>query len=118
MAGLSITVELHPVLSVVCLEGDLDRLTEPQLTRTFNRLLTDHTPKIIVDAAELHFCDSTGLWTFIMAQRRAGELGGGVRLVGAHGPLARLLAVTQLVDLFPPYASFAQAAHWPLASSK
>ncbi|MEU6798135.1 STAS domain-containing protein [Nonomuraea wenchangensis] len=66
-----------------------------------------------VDAEELGFCDSHGLWVLIDAQRRAEKRGGALRLIGVQGTLARLLTVTQLVDLFPPYSDLSHASSWP-----
>ncbi|MGP4102549.1 STAS domain-containing protein [Nonomuraea sp. KM90] len=112
MTELSITVQQQPGFHVVRLEGELDRSTHPRLEQTLQELTTRTPPKIILDAAELAFCDSCGLQTLIRSQRRAEDRGGGLRLIGVHGPLARLLTITRLIDLFPPYTSLTQAA-WP-----
>lgn len=53
----------------------------------------------------------------IASQRRAESSGGALRLIGVHGMLARLLTLTQLVDLFPPYAGLEQALRWSSAGS-
>ncbi|MFB4274568.1 STAS domain-containing protein [Nonomuraea sp. MTCD27] len=113
MTELAITVRQRPGFHLVQLEGELDSTTQLPLSQTFNELLTEAPPKIVVDAARLAFCDSSGLWTLITGQREAEDRGGGLRLIGVHGPLARLLSVTRLVDMFPSYASLDQAAHWP-----
>ncbi|MEU6729223.1 STAS domain-containing protein [Nonomuraea wenchangensis] len=62
---------------------------------------------------KLGFCDSHGLGVLIDAQRRAEKRGGALRLIGVQGTLARLLTVTQLVDLFPPYSDLSHASSWP-----
>lgn len=110
---LTISIEQRSGFSLVALDGVLDHQTQPCLLRVFDRLLDEPTPRIVIDARELRFCDSHGLWVLISGQRRAEELGGAIRLIGVHGTLARLLTLTQLVDLFPPYASLAQAGTWP-----
>jgi anti-sigma B factor antagonist len=112
MTDLSIDVQRLPGCHVVHLDGEVDRMTQPQLAEAFTRLLQADTPKIVVDVTDLAFCDSGGLWTLISSQRRAEERGGALRLIGVHGALARLLTITQLVHLFPPYRSFAQATTW------
>jgi hypothetical protein len=45
----------------------------------------------------------------ILTQRQAERRGGYLRLIGVHGPLARLLTLGGLVDTFPPYADLRQA---------
>ncbi|MFC5828656.1 STAS domain-containing protein [Nonomuraea insulae] len=113
MTELSIDVQRLPGCHVVHLEGEVDRTTQQPLAQTFSRLLqADPPPKIVVDVTDLAFCDSGGLWTLIGSQRRAEERGGALRLIGVHGALARLLTITQLVHLFPPYRSLAQASTW------
>ncbi|GAA4976339.1 anti-sigma B factor antagonist [Nonomuraea thailandensis] len=113
MTQLTITVEQRSGFSLVALGGELDRQTRPGLLRVFSRLLDEPTPRIVINTRELVFCDCHGMGMLISGQRRAEERGGAVRLIGVHGPLARLLTVTQLVDRFPPYASLAQAGTWP-----
>ncbi|MCK2220964.1 anti-sigma factor antagonist [Actinomadura sp. ATCC 31491] len=113
MAHLAIDVRHRPGFHLVTLEGDLDRQTRPGLHRLVDPLLDGHAPRIVVDTAALLFCDSHGLSALVDSQQRAEERGGGLRLIGVQGTLAQLLVVTQLVDVFPPYTSLAQASRWP-----
>lgn len=113
MTDLSITVEQRPAFCLVSLRGELDRFSQDDFSHALDRILARPEPRIVVDMARLGFCDSKGLWTLIQRQRRAESRGGSLRLIGVHGPLARLLMVTQLVDLFPPYADLAHASTWP-----
>jgi anti-anti-sigma factor len=113
MTQLSIIVEQRPAFCLISLGGELDRFSQADFSRELDRILTRPEPRIVVDMTRLGFCDSKGLWTLIQRQRRAEARGGSLRLIGVHGPLARLLTVTQLVDLFPPYADLAQASTWP-----
>ncbi|MGP4102200.1 STAS domain-containing protein [Nonomuraea sp. KM90] len=113
MTQLRITTEQRPGFSLVALDGSLDHQTRPDLQRVFDQLLNEPTPRIVINARDLSFCDSHGLWILISGQRRAEERGGAVRLIGVQGTLARLLTITQLVHLFPPYAGLTQAAAWP-----
>ncbi|MFC7584928.1 STAS domain-containing protein [Nonomuraea antimicrobica] len=113
MTVLSIDVRRLPGCHVVRLGGELDRLTRLTLAEKLTELLAADRPRIVVDVTDLVFCDSCGLWTLISTQRRAEERGGAFRLVGVHGPLARLLTITDLVSLFPRYDSLAEATTWP-----
>ncbi|GAA2699052.1 hypothetical protein GCM10010412_095260 [Nonomuraea recticatena] len=110
MTQLTITVDRRPGCSLVSLAGDLDLRTRPSVVDALDRLvLGEEVPRIVIDASELGFCDSYGLWTLYHAQRQAEARGGCLRLFGVHGMLARLLTITQMVDQFPPYADLAQA---------
>jgi anti-sigma B factor antagonist len=113
MTDLEIIVQQRPGFHLVGLAGDLDRQCHLRLLQTFDQLLADPRPRVVVDTTALTFCDSHGLHVLVRGQRRAEDRGGVLRLVGVRGTLATLLTTTQLVDLFPPYASLAQASRWP-----
>ncbi|MET8987806.1 STAS domain-containing protein [Nonomuraea wenchangensis] len=113
MAQLTITIERRSRFSLLGLEGELDRETHTALLDVLDPLLVASRPRIVLDTEELSFCDSHGLWVLIDAQRRAEKRGGALRLIGVQGTLARLLTVTQLVDLFPPYSDLSHASSWP-----
>ncbi|MGV9771260.1 STAS domain-containing protein [Streptosporangium sp. NPDC003464] len=101
MTRLSVTVSDHPHFSVVSLAGDLDKLSAPQLEEALAGLLTRGHVRIIIDTADLGFCDSTGVWALLTSMRRTYEQNGWLRLAGVHGFLARLLELTRLGEAFP-----------------
>ncbi|NUO98308.1 MAG: STAS domain-containing protein [Nonomuraea sp.] len=113
MTELSIDVQRFPGCHVVHLDGTLDRATRAPLARTFARLLRADRPRIVVDVTDLASCDSCGLSALITGQRQAEARGGALRLIGVHGPLARLLAATRLALRFPPRSPPAQPRGWP-----
>ncbi|MBB5783762.1 STAS domain-containing protein [Nonomuraea jabiensis] len=113
MTQLTITIKQRPRFALLGLAGELDHQTHLTLLHALDELLTASRPRIVVDTAQLEFCDSHGLWVLIEAQRRAEKRGGALRLIGVQGSLARLLTVTQLVDLFPPYSDLTHASAWP-----
>lgn len=51
---------------------------------------------LVVDLSRVHFLDSTGLSAMIVAYRKGQGLGHSLRLAGAHGPVRRVLEITQL----------------------
>lgn len=112
MTQLTISIDRRPGFRLIGLEGELDHQTQPDLVRVFDQLLDEPAPRIVIDAHALAFCNCHGLGVLAWGQRRAEERGGAIRLIGVKGVLARLLTITQLVDLFPPYTSLAQAAAW------
>ncbi|NUW32657.1 STAS domain-containing protein [Nonomuraea sp. SMC257] len=112
MARLVIDMERHGDVDVVRLTGELDMSSKHLLTTALAGPLAAERPRIVLDMAGLRFCDSSGLWQLIDSQRRAESRGGGLRLAGVRGVLARLLTITQLVDQFPPYGSLEDACHW------
>ncbi|GAA2410123.1 STAS domain-containing protein [Nonomuraea africana] len=100
MADLTVVVERSAGAAIVRLRGDLDKLSAPVLRDQLVLLHDERVHTIVVDATELAFCDSSGLWVLIEHQRLVREHGGDLRLTGVHGVLRRVLDVTGLSAVF------------------
>lgn len=102
MADLSVEVERSEGdIVLIRLVGELDKLSAPQLSRRFDELVGEGSRSIVIDAEELTFCDSSGLWALIQLQRNVRAQGGTLRLTQVHGVLRRVLDVTGLSAAFP-----------------
>jgi anti-sigma B factor antagonist len=66
-------------------------------------------PTIVVDLTRTVFCDSTGLRLLLQASDRAVRDGGELCLVLAGPQLLRIFAVTGFDQLFPIFATLAEA---------
>ncbi|GAA2684158.1 STAS domain-containing protein [Nonomuraea recticatena] len=100
MAELTVAVERSPGAAIVSLHGDLDKVSAPVLREQLVLLHGERVHTIVIDAAGLAFCDSSGLWVLIEHQRLVREHGGSLRLTGVHGVLRRVLDVTGLNAAF------------------
>ncbi|GAA3110107.1 STAS domain-containing protein [Streptosporangium carneum] len=106
-ARLAISVRRHEGASVIVLLGELDKLSTPSLDDVLAAQLADGARWLLLDVADLRFCDSTGLWTMLGFLRRATHAGGGLRLAGVGGVLGRILHLTGLSTAFPVDADVA-----------
>ncbi|MGW0807132.1 STAS domain-containing protein [Nonomuraea sp. NPDC002799] len=100
VADLNVEAERGPASTRVRLDGDLDKLTAPLLKECLVKLFGEGRVEVVVDATELEFCDSSGLWVLVEHQRRVAAHAGSLRLVGVHGVLQRVLDVTGLKPAF------------------
>ncbi|MEV0828639.1 STAS domain-containing protein [Nonomuraea rubra] len=100
VADLNVEVQRGDCEALVCLTGDLDKLTAPLLKDALVQLFTEGRVQIVIDAAELDFCDSSGLWVLVEHQRRLSAHAGSLGIVGVHGVLRRVLDVTGLRAAF------------------
>ncbi|MEU6721847.1 STAS domain-containing protein [Nonomuraea sp. NPDC046802] len=100
-AGLTVRVDDRAGYSVVRLSGELDLLTRPLLGEACAPLLARGKTRIVIDVAELAFCDCSGLNALIDQQHAVRRHGGALLLTGVHGTLARLLSITGTADTFP-----------------
>src|SRR4051812_16238290 len=90
-------------LLVAC-AGGLDLTTAPEL----EELLITSAPygELEIDLAALEFIDSSGLRLLLSERERMGRSGGMLRVVGAHGAVARVFAISGLdAELHPRHTA-------------
>ncbi|MFD1936594.1 MULTISPECIES: STAS domain-containing protein [Nonomuraea] len=101
MDALTLRLVHHPPVSDLILTGDLDVISSPRLPSAVEAALLSGCRLLIVDTAELAFCDASGLRALLQAQRRVVDAGGSMRLAHVHGVLRRILEITDLAVVFP-----------------
>lgn len=92
------------------LAGELDLATAPELNAAIDRLAAEGHRELLLDLAELTFCDSTGIAAFVRGDNLAAAAGGWLRLTGATGRVARVLQVTGLAEVLSHEANVADPA--------
>ncbi|WP_422769298.1 STAS domain-containing protein [Plantactinospora sp. WMMC1484] len=90
---------VHAELVRLHLGGELDITTAPELSAEIDKLLDAGHRRLLVDLAELSFCDSSGLAAFVRGDDQAGSRGGWLRLTGATGRVERVLRISGLDEL-------------------
>ncbi|GAA3203913.1 STAS domain-containing protein [Nonomuraea roseoviolacea] len=107
--------------TVIALIGDLDALSAARLDGAVEAALYDGRRHLTVDAADLVFCDCSGVGALLRARRAVTAVQGTMTLANVHGVLRRILDVTRLDAAFsekhdlglpssvPPGAAVAQA---------
>ena len=91
-------------VALVALAGELDLAGVRHGDLAVSQLLDAGLRLVLVDVAELRFCDSTGLGALVRASRRVREAGGTLVVAGARDAVHRLLEVTSMrrtLDLAP-----------------
>jgi anti-anti-sigma factor len=95
MSELAIDVHLSDDGAFVCLAGELDIVTAPELRARIDDVDWPTTVTTL-DLADLSFVDSTGIGCLLKLHQRVADVGG---MVVAHQPspqLRRMMEVTQL----------------------
>ncbi len=97
---------------VLRLAGEVDLATVPQLTAALDAVLDRAAPpiRVVVDLTDLRYLDCAGVGALVGGRARANERGLDYRVRGAHGLVAKVLALTGTLDYLaePPEA----AAQW------
>ncbi|WP_459754554.1 STAS domain-containing protein [Streptomyces sennicomposti] len=107
---------------ILCVAGDLDHHTGPLLEQALSAIPLRPGTGLILEVADLEYCDSTGLTLMIKASHRARAADCSFSLAGPREDLMRVLALTGLDAFFTIHADSAQAvgslrpAHTPARS--
>jgi anti-sigma B factor antagonist len=112
MPGLRVAVDYDDGHAVLAVDGELDVYTCGQLRAELLALSAAGHHRIALDLSALAFCDSSGLGVMVGAVKRARNHGGGLSIYGAPEHLLRMLRITGLVRVMPPFEQRAEALGW------
>ena len=91
---LDIEVRTGSRRDTVRLSGELDFFSAPELCNTVNGLRRDHSRLVVLDLADLSFCDAGGVSAMLRTHRSVGAAGGHLIVCGASGMVRRVLSLT------------------------
>ncbi len=99
---------------VLFLTGELDHDTAPLLRERIDEAFDSAEQPagpavVVVDCAELGFCDSTGLNVLLTTRLRAEEAGLGLRLAALRGHVVRMFEITGVGGVFSIHPDLADA---------
>jgi anti-anti-sigma factor len=95
--------------TVVTPVGQLDIDTAPRLHATFDQLRARSIARIVVDLAQVTYCDSTGLSALALARNYCTDAGGYLRLAVLSPPVLQLLDAVGIATTVPIYRSVGTA---------
>jgi anti-anti-sigma factor len=98
--SLSVNLEHHGAYGTLILQGELDASTVSLLPPAVEDVLRAGERHLIIDTAQLQFCDTTGLDALLAAQRAMVEAHATMHLAHVHGMLHRVLKLTGLERAF------------------
>jgi len=98
---LTVTRQTHPSgATVVSVAGELDHHTSPQFSRTLDDTPFGPDAPVVIDLAELAFCDSTGITVLVTAYRRAHATSSPLFFTGTSSHLMRVFHTVGLDKIF------------------
>jgi anti-anti-sigma factor len=81
---------------IVAIEGDLDIASVPAVRERLLSMLSPGLSLLVIDMSAVRYADASGLEVLVSTQRRAGLLGGTLRLAALQPAVSRILTVTGL----------------------
>ena len=97
---MSVKIENRNGLSVCHVEGEIDINSSPVIKKSFDKLLSSKTPKIIVNFSKVTYVDSSGLATLVEILKNMRSYGGRLRLTNLSSKIKSLFEITKLEKLF------------------
>ncbi|MGW2302488.1 STAS domain-containing protein [Streptomyces sp. NPDC001809] len=98
---LTITTLPHPGgATVLTAAGELDHHTAPRLSRALDGTTFEPGRPVVIDLADLTFCDSTGITVLVTAYHRAKTAGTTVTLTAVHPELIHTFRTIGLDQIF------------------
>ncbi len=93
-------------------EPVLDSTNAPDVKSELLILCQPNVKALVIDLSSVHFCDSQGLSSILLARRQMNENEGFVVLVGVQEPVRNLFRISQIEYLFEFHATVADAITW------
>lgn len=94
---------------ILTADGALDSHVSSAFADDLQRVIDGGARKLVIDCSRLGYVSSIGIAALIRLYKKVVERGGHVKLVGVQGPLARLLEITRLDQVFRTYPALEDA---------
>ncbi len=91
-------------VTMLKIDGDLSGTNAEELRSVASACLAEGRRDYVIDLADAHSCDSTGLEALTWLQRESENRLGLVRLCGVSETFAKILEITKLSDRFADHS--------------
>jgi anti-anti-sigma factor len=113
LPGPALSVRSQDGYTVVTISGEIDIASAPLLREQLLGLLRPGASRLVVDLSGVTFCDASGLAVLVGASRRAGLLGGVLRLAAPAPLMSTILRLAGLDSRFEIFATVPEAIGAP-----
>jgi anti-sigma B factor antagonist len=97
---MSVKMDNISGVTVCRVEGEIDINSSPNIKKTFDKLLSTKTPKIVINLSKVTYVDSSGLATLVEILKNMRSYGGKMRLSDMSPKIKSLFEITKLEKLF------------------
>lgn len=97
---MGVKIEPKSGLTVCHVDGEIDINSSPQIKKSFDKLISAKTPKIVINLSKVTYVDSSGLATLVEILKNMKSYGGRMRLACMSSKVKSLFEITKLEKLF------------------
>jgi anti-anti-sigma factor len=96
-------------VGVLSVEGELDALTSPELTRFFDAQASDRYVNVILDLEHLSYSSSAGIRIFLGLARNARSRGGDLRIAAVQSQVNKIFNLSKFDKIVQIYSTVDEA---------
>lgn len=97
---MAVKFETKSGLTVCHIDGEVDINSSPDIKKSFDKLISKKTPKIVINLSKVAYVDSSGLATLVEILKGMRTYGGRIRLASLSPKIKSLFEITKLEKLF------------------
>jgi anti-sigma B factor antagonist len=106
---MPVKIEIKKGLTVCHVEGEIDISSSPDVKKAFDKLISQKTPKIVINLSKATYVDSSGLATLVEIMKNMRSYSGKMRLSNLSSKIKSLFEITKLDKLFEIMATEEEA---------
>ena len=97
---MAVKFETKNGLTVCHIDGEVDINSSPDIKKSFDKLISKKTPKVVINLSRVAYVDSSGLATLVEILKNMRTYGGKMRLANLSPKIKSLFEITKLEKLF------------------
>jgi anti-sigma B factor antagonist len=97
---MAVKIESKNNLMVCHIDGEIDINSSPTIKKSFDKIISSKTPKLVINLSRVTYVDSSGLATLVEILKNMRSYGGRMRLACMSPKIKSLFEITKLEKLF------------------
>lgn len=97
---MAVRIDIKNNLTVCHIDGEIDINSSPAIKKSFDKLISQKTSRIVINLSRVTYVDSSGLATLVEILKNMRSYGGKMRLACMSPKIKSLFEITKLEKLF------------------
>lgn len=97
---MAVRIDPRKDLTVCYIDGEIDINSSPAVKKSFDKIISQKTPRVVINLSKVTYVDSSGLATLVEMLKNMKSYGGRMRLACMSSKIKSLFEITKLEKLF------------------